>query len=86
MIKRYPKRFLAFAPISALAGKSPVEMERAVGSLGFKGVLKSILRSMALPGFKRIMALLQKGNVPQGTIFVPPERGAEGFDILNCLL
>jgi predicted TIM-barrel fold metal-dependent hydrolase len=38
MIKRYPKRFFAFAPIPPLGGEEVLsKMERAIGSLGFKG-------------------------------------------------
>jgi predicted TIM-barrel fold metal-dependent hydrolase len=85
MIKRYPKRFLAFAPIPPLGGEEVLsEMERAVGSLGFKGVLiDSQVNGLTLdsqelwPFYKRVCAL----KVP---IFVHPSGVPKGFDILNA--
>jgi predicted TIM-barrel fold metal-dependent hydrolase len=85
LIKRYPKRFLAFAPIPPLGGEEVLsEMERAVGSLGFKGVLiDSQVNGLTLdakelwPFYKRVCAL----KVP---IFVHPSGVPKGFDVLNA--
>jgi predicted TIM-barrel fold metal-dependent hydrolase len=85
MIKRYPKRFGGLAPILPLGGeKAFAELERAIGSLGFKGV---VIRSQAnglpldskelWPFYKKVSAL----NVP---IVVHPSGVPSGFDILNA--
>ena len=84
-IRKYPKRFVAFAPIPPLSGEEVLyEMERAVGSLGFKGVFISAqvnglnLDSRELwPFYKRVSSL----KVP---IFVHPSGVPKGFDILNA--
>lgn len=85
MIKRYPKRFGGLASIIPLGGeKAFAELERAIGSLGFKGV---VIRSQAnglpldskelWPFYKKVSAL----NVP---IVVHPSGVPSGFDILNA--
>ena len=85
MIKSNPKRFRALAPIPPLGGEEAFsEMERAIGSLGFKGVLiYSQANGLPLdskelwPFYKRAAAL----RVP---IVVHPSGVPKGFDILNA--
>ncbi len=85
MIKMYPKRFVAFAPIPPLGGEEVLsEIERAVDSLGFRGVLiESQVNGLTLdskqlwPFYKRVSAL----KVP---IFVHPSGVPKGFDVLNA--
>ena len=85
LTKKYPKRFVGLAPIPPLGGeKAFAELERAIGSLGLKGV---VIRSQAngqsmdseelRPFYKRVSAL----NVP---IFIHPSGVQMGFDILKA--
>jgi len=85
LTKRYPKRFVGLAPIPPLGGeKALVELERAISSLGLKGV---VIRSQAngysmdykelYPFYERVSKL----NVP---IFIHPSGVQLGFDILKA--
>jgi predicted TIM-barrel fold metal-dependent hydrolase len=83
--RRYPGRFVGFAPIPPLGGEKAFdELDRAIQTLGLKGV---VIRSQAsglsldaqefYPFYKRVCAL----DVP---IFVHPSGVPSGFDILNA--
>lgn len=85
LIKRYPNRFVGFAPVPPLGGpKALDELDRAINSLGLKGV---VIRSQAsglsldakelYPFYKRVCEL----DVP---VFVHPSGVPAGFDILNA--
>jgi len=85
VIKRYPKRFVGLAPIPPLGGeKAFSELERAIGSLGLRGV---VIRSQAnglsmdskelYPFYRRVSSL----KVP---IFIHPSGVQLGFDILDA--
>ncbi len=85
VIKRYPKRFVGLAPVPPLGGERAFsELERAVGSLGLKGV---VIRSQAnglsmdnkelYPFYERVSAL----RVP---IMIHPSGVQMGFSILDA--
>lgn len=85
LTKKYPKRFVGLAPIPPLGGeKAFAELDRAIGSLGLKGV---VIRSQAnshsmdskklYPFYERVSAL----NIP---IFIHPSGVQLGFDILDA--
>jgi predicted TIM-barrel fold metal-dependent hydrolase len=85
LTKKYPKRFVGLAPVPPLGGeKAFAELDRAVGTLGLKGV---VIRSQAngqsmdskelYPFYKKVSAL----NVP---IFIHPSGVQLGMDILNA--
>jgi len=85
LTKKYPKRFVGLAPIPPLGGeKAFAELERAISSLGLKGV---VIRSQAngysmdykelYPFYERVSKL----NVP---IFIHPSGVQLGFDILKA--
>jgi predicted TIM-barrel fold metal-dependent hydrolase len=85
LIKRYPGRFVGFAPVPPLGGQKALdELDRAVQSLGMKGVVirsqaggKSLDAQELYPFYKKVCAL----DVP---VFVHPSGVPEGFDILNA--
>lgn len=85
VIKKYPKRFAGLSPIPPLGGeKAFAELERAIGSLGLKGVvIRSQIEGLPLdsqelyPFYKKVSAL----NVP---LFVHPSGVQLGFDFLNA--
>ena len=85
VVKKHPKRFAGLAPIPPLGGeKAFIELERAVGSLGLKGVIiRSQIEGLPLdsqelyPFYKKVSSL----NVP---IFVHPSGVQLGFDFLNA--
>ncbi len=85
LMKEHPKKFSGLAPIPPLGGeKAFAEMERAVGSLGLKGVVvRSQINGLSMdakelyPFYKRISSL----KVP---IFIHPSGVQQGFDILNA--
>jgi aminocarboxymuconate-semialdehyde decarboxylase len=85
LMKEYPKRFVGLAPIPPLGGeKAFSELERAIGSLGLRGV---VIRSQAnglsmdskelYPFYRRVSSL----KVP---IFIHPSGVQLGFDILDA--
>jgi predicted TIM-barrel fold metal-dependent hydrolase len=85
LTKKYPKRFVGLAPVPPLGGeKAFAELDRAIGTLGLKGV---VIRSQAngqsmdskelYPFYKKVSAL----NVP---IFIHPSGVQLGMDILNA--
>ena len=85
LTKKYPKRFVGLAPVPPLGGeKAFAELDRAIGTLGLKGV---VIRSQAngqsmdskelYPFYKKVVAL----NVP---IFIHPSGVQLGMDILNA--
>jgi predicted TIM-barrel fold metal-dependent hydrolase len=85
IVEKHPTRFVGLAPIPPLGGQGAFdELERAIGSLGMKGV---VIRSQAsglsldaqefYPFYERVSAL----DVP---IFVHPSGVPAGFDILNA--
>ncbi|MFC1815475.1 amidohydrolase family protein [Thermodesulfobacteriota bacterium] len=85
VIRKYPNRFAAMSPIPPLGGEKALdELERAVGSLGLKGVvIRSQVEGLPLdsqelyPFYKKVSAL----NVP---LFVHPSGVQLGFEFLNA--
>ena len=85
VVNKYPKRFQALAPVPPLGGeKAFSELERAIGSLGLKGVVvRSQVNGLSMdakelyPFYKRVSSL----KVP---IFIHPSGVQQGFDILNA--
>lgn len=85
VIEKHPTRFAALAPVPPLGGeKAFEELERAINSLGLKGVvIRSQIEGLPLdsqelyPFYKKVSAL----NVP---LFVHPSGVQLGFDFLNA--
>ncbi len=85
LIKKYPKRFAALAPIPPLGGERAFdELKRAIEELGLKGVvIRSQVNGLSMdarelyPFYERVAAL----KVP---IFIHPSGVQQGFDILNA--
>ena len=85
VVELHPSRFVGMAPVPPLGGRAAFdELERAVRSLGLKGV---VIRSQAsglsldakefYPFYEKVCAL----DVP---IFIHPSGVPDGFDILNA--
>ncbi|OGQ82165.1 MAG: hypothetical protein A3F90_09990 [Deltaproteobacteria bacterium RIFCSPLOWO2_12_FULL_60_19] len=85
VVRRYPNRFVALAPVPPLSGEKAFdELKRAVETLGLKGV---VVRSQAnglsmdarelYPFYERVSAL----RVP---IFIHPSGVQQGFGILDA--
>jgi len=85
VMKQYPKRFVGLAPVPPLGGQKAFdELDRAVGSLGLRGVVirsqvegRSLDSQKLYPFYEKISEL----NVP---IFVHPSGVQLGFDILEA--
>ena len=85
LLKKYPKRLVSLAPVPPLGGeKAFAELERAIGSLGLKGVIiRSQVNGLPLdsqelyPFYKRVSPL----NVP---IFIHVSGTPLGYDMLNA--
>ncbi len=85
VIRKYPQRFSALAPIPPLGGtRAFAELKRAVEELGIKGVVvrsqvngKSMDAQELYPFYEQVQAL----KVP---IFVHPSGVQQGFDILDA--
>jgi len=85
VVRRYPKRFAALAPIPPLGGEKAFnELERAIEKLGLKGVvIRSQVNGLSLdnrelyPFYKRVAAL----KVP---ILVHPSGVQQGMSILDA--
>ena len=85
LVKKYPKRFVGFAPIHPLGGEKTFdELKRAVETLGLKGVVvrsqvngKSMDNQELYPFYEKVQAL----KVP---IFIHPSGVQQGFDILDA--
>ncbi|MFC1815351.1 amidohydrolase family protein [Thermodesulfobacteriota bacterium] len=85
LIKQYPKRFAGLTPVPPLGGEKALsELERAIDSLGLKGVvIRSQVEGLPLdsqklyPFYKKVSEL----NVP---IFVHPSGVQLGFDFLDA--
>ncbi|MBI2358296.1 MAG: amidohydrolase [Deltaproteobacteria bacterium] len=83
--KKYPGRFVGLAPIPPLGGeKALAELDRAVESLGLKGVvIRSQVQGLPLdsqqlyPFYKKVSAL----GVP---VFIHPSGVQSGFSILDA--
>ncbi|MBI2988708.1 MAG: amidohydrolase [Deltaproteobacteria bacterium] len=85
LVKKYPKRFVGLAPIPPLGGeKAFAELDRAMGSLGLKGVvIRSQVEGLPLdsqelyPFYRKVSAF----GVP---IFIHPSGVQLGFGILEA--
>lgn len=85
LCKKYPKRFVGLSPVPPLGGeKAFAELDRAVKTLGLKGVvIRSQVNGQSMdskelyPFYKKVSAL----NVP---IFIHPSGVQLGMDILNA--
>ena len=83
--KKYSNRFVGLAPIPPLGGKKAfAELDRAIGSLGLKGVVirsqvngHSVDSKELYPFYERVSRL----NIP---IFIHPSGVQSGFDILDA--
>ncbi len=85
MIKKHPKRFYGLAPIPPLGGEEAFsELERAIDSLGFKGVLiYSQVNGLPLDS-KELWPFYRKVSALKVPIVVHPSGVPKGFDILNA--
>lgn len=85
VVKRYPKRFIALAPVPPLGGEKAFdELKRAIETLGLKGVvIRSQVNGLSMdarelyPFYERVAAL----KVP---IFIHPSGVQRGFGILDA--
>ena len=85
MMKKYPKRFVAFAPIPPLRGEEVLyEMERAISSLGFKGVLIDAQVNGLTLDSKELWPFYERVSALKTPIFVHPSGVPKGFDILDA--
>ena len=86
LIKKYPKRFAALAPVPPLGGEKAFdELKRAIEKLGLKGVvIRSQVNGLSMdarelyPFYEQVAAL----KVP---IFIHPSGVQQGFEILTAL-
>ena len=83
--KKYPKRFVGLAPIPPLGGeKALAELDRAIESLGFKGV---VIRSQAqgLPlDSQQLYPFYQKVSALGVPIFIHPSGVQSGYTLLEA--
>ncbi len=85
LIKMYPKRFVGLAPIPPLGGeKAFAELDRAIESLGLKGV---VIRSQVeghLLDSKELYPFYKKVSVLNVPIFIHPSGVQLGYDVLDA--
>jgi len=81
VVKRYPKRFAAFATTLPLGGKPALdELERAVKGLGLKGVLMNAQVNGQPVDSRQLWPFYEKVSTLRVPIFVHPSIKLEGFD------
>jgi len=85
VIKRYPKRFVGLAPIPPLGGeKAFSELERAIGSLGLRGVvIRSQANGLSMDS-KELYPFYRRVSLLKVPIFIHPSGVQLGFDILDA--
>lgn len=84
LMKKYPKRFVGLAPVPPLGGKKAFEeLERAVGSLGLKGVvIRSQANGLSMDS-KELYPFYEKVSLLGVPIFIHPSGVQMGFSILD---
>ncbi len=85
LIRQYPKRFAALAPIPPLGGAEAFdELKRAVETLGFKGaVIRSQAAGLSMDA-KELYPFYEQVSALKVPVFIHPSGVQHGFEILNA--
>lgn len=85
LIKKYPQRFTALAPIPALAGERAfAELKRAIEELGLKGaVIRSQVQGLSMDA-QELYPFYEQAAALKIPILIHPSGVQQGFEILNA--